>query len=109
MKQAQHSNDTTTRSFWKRSVQVALLTTSCLFSKVYAYSTPATTDPGYELYDIFINKGLEGPVGFVVGAWLLANAGFKIGENPKVAVLSAMGGGLLIKAESVAKALGWMI
>lgn len=74
-----------------------------------AYTTPTTGDPGYEMYDLVINKGLDGPIGFVFGAWLLVNAGGNIGTNPKMAALQAIGGGMLIKAEAVANTLGFLV
>lgn len=77
--------------------------------EVQAYTVPGATDPGYPIYDLVVTKGLEGPIGFAIGAWLLVNAGSTLGENPKVAALKAIGGGAMIKAESVATTLGWVI
>lgn len=74
-----------------------------------AYTVPTATDPGFPIYDLVVTKGLEGPIGFAIGAWLLVNAGSTLGENPKVAALKAIGGGAMIKAESVATTLGWVI
>lgn len=74
-----------------------------------AYETPAATDPGYDFYDLVVEKGLKGPLGFAAGCWLLMNAGTTIGQNPKMAGLQAIGGGMLIKADAVAVTLGWMV
>jgi len=74
-----------------------------------AYTTPATGTPGYELYDLVMNKGLDGPIGFVFGAWLLINAGGSIGSNPKMAALQGIGGGMIIKAEAIANTLGYLV
>lgn len=95
----------------QRVVTLLLLIGVAVVAVVYsqmtgAYTTPATGDPGYDMYDLVINKGLDGPVGFVIGSWLLINAGTTMGSNPKAAALQAIGGGALIKAEEVANTLG---
>jgi|SRR5690554_5108067 len=74
-----------------------------------AYEVPAANDPGYDFYDLVVKKGLEGPIGFSLGVFLLINAGTSIGQNPKMAALQALGGGVLIKAEAVATTLGWIV
>lgn len=89
---------------------IAVAVIYALFPAVAAaYETPAPSDPGYTFYELVIENGLNGPIGFVIGAWLLINAGTSIGSNPKLAALQAVGGGVLIKAEAVANSLGFLV
>lgn len=74
-----------------------------------AYTEPNANAPGYPFYDLVVDKGLKGPIGFAIGVWLLILAGTSIGANPKMAALQGLGGGALIKADSIAESLGWMI
>ena len=74
-----------------------------------AYTVPAASDPGYDFYNLVVKKGLQGPIGFAAGVWLLIDAGTTMGSQPKVGALKALGGGALIKAEDIATTLGYNI
>lgn len=87
---------------------VAVLAT-VLSAAAYGYTPPSDGEVGYDFYDLVVKKGLNGPIGFVIGAWLLIDAGTTIGSNPKIAALKGIGGGALIKAEAIATTLGWMV
>lgn len=77
---------------------------------VDAYNAPATTDPGYTFYDLFFNKGLNGPIGTVIGGWILIMAGSDLNnDRTKSAVLKGLAGGAIIEADSLATSLGWLI
>lgn len=102
--------DKKTKLIWGLCVFVVALIVAFLFPEIStAYETPTATDPGYDFYDLVVEKGLKGPLGFAAGCWLLMNAGTTIGQNPKMAGLQAIGGGMLIKADAVAVTLGWMV
>lgn len=112
--QAKPSDDK--KQFTKKQLSIGMLllllvlgVVFTFFPEAQAYTVPNATDPGFPIYDLVVTKGLEGPIGFAIGAWLLVNAGSSLGENPKVAALKAIGGGAMIKAESVATTLGWVI
>ncbi len=74
-----------------------------------AFTTPASSDPGYELYDLIINKGFQGPLGFIAGVWILAQAGTVIKESTWKGAATAVGGAALIKADTVLPAIGALV
>lgn len=90
-------------------IAMALIVTFFFPELAVAYETPNQGDPGYAFYDLMLDKGLQGPIGFVAALWLLIDAGTTIGTNPKLAVLKALGGGALIQADSIATTLGYIV
>ncbi len=74
-----------------------------------AFTTPASSEPGYEIYDLVINKGFQGPIGFMAGAWILTQAGTVIKESTWKGAATAVGGVALIKADTVLPAIGALI
>jgi len=71
--------------------------------------TGSTSGFAGEVYDIVVNKLLNGPVGFVagVGCLVYGTASLVLGRVVP-AVLSILGGAMLIKAPSIAQTLGML-
>lgn len=46
---------------------IALLLLGIVGSAAHAFSAPAQGDLGYDIYDIVVNQGVKGPLGFVGG------------------------------------------
>lgn len=74
-----------------------------------AFDEPNTGDLAYEIYDIAVNKMLQGPLGFVSGVGLIS-FGIVSGVMGKgslsTSVLSVLGGGALASAEGITTTLG---
>lgn len=85
-------------------VGAALVSESAL-----AFSVPAASAPGYDLYTLVVTNGLQGVPGFVGGAWLIAQAGQMMKESVWKAGLQAAGGAAIIKSDTVLPTLGALI
>src|SRR3546814_2470800 len=48
-------------------VGVPVLLLSLLAASVHAFTAPVAGDLGYDIYDIVVNQGVKGPLGFVGG------------------------------------------
>ena len=87
-------------------VLILVLTITLLTGTVMAY-TGGTTGTAGELYDVVINQLLNGPVGFVAGASaLMFGVACLVMGRITPAILSLVGGALLIKAPDIATSLG---
>ncbi|MEM1660980.1 MAG: hypothetical protein QXR17_07590 [Candidatus Bathyarchaeia archaeon] len=78
-----------------------------LATPVFAFSSPDQNSAFYDVYDIFVKKIVQGPVGTAAGVACMVYGGVqlvmgKLGS----AVLPIIGGGLLVKAEAIANSLG---
>ena len=77
---------------------------------VMAWTAPSGGSFGYDVYDIAINKIAKGPIGFVTGAGLLAGGLFLASRNAWVpAITMVIAAGTLIKLETIATSLGYVV
>lgn len=68
------------------NVGVPLALFALVSGGAHAFTAPAAGDLGYDIYDIVVNKGVKGPMGFVGGV-----AAFLFGERrAAVAALAAI-------------------
>lgn len=92
--------------------KIALLTSLMVMFAVsaMAFTTPASTDFMYDLYDIGVNSILNGPIGFV-GAILafVAAAILAIRQMVLPAAGTILAGVFLLKADSLITGLGALI
>ena len=92
----------------KKLVLLALMV--LVATSAFAFSTPASGDFMYDLYDIGVNDILNGPIGFV-GAILafVAAAILAIRQMVLPAAGTILAGVFLLKASSLITGLGAMI
>jgi len=91
----------------KRILPVLILALVVLLTGTAMAYTGDTTGTAGELYDVVINQLLNGPVGFVAGASaLIFGVASLVMGRITPAVLSLVGGALLIKAPDIATSLG---
>ncbi len=50
----------------RRITAIAGLLVAAIGSKAFAFTAPASGDLGYEFYDIVVEQGIQGPIGFGV-------------------------------------------
>jgi hypothetical protein len=74
-----------------------------------AATVPTTGDPGYELYDLFVNDLAQGPLGFVGAMALLIWGGSMIKDSYWKAGAAAVGGGVILKADALTQSFGAMV
>ena len=91
----------------KRILPVLILALAVLLTGTAIAYTGDTTGTAGELYDVVVNQLLNGPVGFVggVAALIFGTACLVMGRITP-AILSLVGGAILIKAPDIATSLG---
>lgn len=96
-----------------KKVLVTVLTVMSLVLLVgvaMAFMSPAvTTDPGYDLWNLIVNKFIKGPLGTAAGVVMLTAGavGAAMGKLSG-AVWPLVGGGVLVTAPSLAVSLGML-
>lgn len=76
-------------------------------SNAMAITAPTTGGFLYDVYDIGVNKILKGAPGFVIGCGAIGWGGSLLFKSQVVpAVMSILGGGVMLKADSVVTTLG---
>ena len=79
----------------------------------FAWTVPSTGTFAYDVYDIAVNKILNGPIGFVVGMGTMAAGGAAIVDRNRggwgVGLPMLLFGGALIKLDSIVTTLGMYI
>jgi len=95
----------------KKSMVVSALCMMVVLAaaSAFALTTPANGAFGYDAYDLFVNKGLQGPFGFVIAAALVAFGAYEFRKNPGVGIASLISSGVLVKADSIVSTLGMII
>ena len=69
-----------------------------------------STTLGFTVYDIIVTKMLKGPIGVAAGVAFIALGAIQAVRNNLIgAVPAVLAGGILIKADSVVRALGAII
>jgi len=75
-----------------------------------AWTTPTSGSFAYDVYDIGINQIAKGPIGFVVGAGLLAGGVLLASRSAWVpAITMIIASGVLFKLDSIAASLGYIV
>lgn len=74
-----------------------------------AFTAPAVGDFGYDIYDIVVNRILNGPIGFIGGVALIVFGATKIMTNWMMTILCIIAGTILIRADDLVVTLGALI
>jgi len=78
-------------------------------ASVFAFTEPASGSFAYDVYDIGINKILEGPIGFVAGAGAMVYGATRLFTGAVFpAVISILGGAVFLKAPDLIETLGML-
>jgi len=81
-----------------------------LTSLSFGFSAPDQGSFIYDAYDVLVNKMIKGPIGTAAGIGLIVLGVYNMIMNRWAAtVTSFVGGGVLIKADSIAQTLGMTI
>lgn len=85
---------------------VAVMTVSSAF----AVTAPTTGSFAYDVYDLAVNKILNGPIGFVGGLAAVVLGGMMAVRNMILpAVGTILGGGMVIASDTIIQSMGAMI
>ena len=72
-----------------------------------AITAPATGSFAYDVYDIAVNDMVKGPIGYIGGLGAMVWGAFSaIQQKLGMAACSILGGGALVKADTITQSLG---
>ena len=75
----------------------------------HAFSAPAAGDLGYDIYDIVVNQGVKGPLGFVGGVAAFLFGVSRLFSNIMIGIPTIVAAVCLIKADSILQSFGMTI
>ena len=75
----------------------------------HAFSAPAAGDLGYDIYDIVVNQGVKGPLGFVGGVAAFLFGVSRLFSNIMIGIPTLVAAVCLIKADSILQTFGMVI
>jgi len=75
----------------------------------HAFQAPAVGDLGYDIYDIVVNKGVKGPLGFVGGVAAFLFGVSRLFSNIMIGIPTIVAAVCLIKADSILQTFGMTI
>jgi len=75
----------------------------------HAFQAPAAGDLGYDIYDIVVNKGVKGPLGFVGGVAAFLFGVSRLFSNIMIGIPTIVAAVCLIKADSILQTFGMVI
>lgn len=94
-------------SFANVGVPAALLV--LVAGSVHAFTAPAAGDLGYDIYDIVVNQGVKGPLGFVAGVAAFLFGVSRLFSNIMIGIPTIVAAVCLIKADSILQTFGMVI
>ena len=94
-------------------LMLALMTVAMVFgfsSMASAITAPVAGSFAYDVYDIGVNKILQGPIGFVGGVMaIVIGAIAAIRAQIMLAIPAILGGAVILKADAITTSLGMTI
>ncbi len=75
----------------------------------HAFQAPAAGDLGYDIYDIVVNQGVKGPLGFVGGVAAFLFGVSRLFSNIMIGIPTIVAAVCLIKADSILQSFGMVI
>lgn len=75
----------------------------------HAFAAPAQGDLGYDIYDIVVNRGVKGPLGFVGGVAAFLFGVSRLFSNIMIGIPTIVAAVCLIKADSILQTFGMLI
>ena len=85
---------------------LAVLTSASI---VHAFTAPVVGDLGYDIYDIVVNQGVKGPLGFVGGVAAFLFGVSRLFSNIMIGIPTIVAAVCLIKADSILQTFGMVI
>lgn len=106
----------TQRDWTKVAMAIGVVATAAILPEIaHAIAIPvagvggAPNPLGYEIYDVAVNKMLNGPVGFVAGVGIIGFGAMQIMKAWPLALLGVLGGSAMLKADDIVTTLGALI
>lgn len=90
-------------------VGIPALLLSLLAVSAHAFTAPVAGDLGYDIYDIVVNQGVKGPLGFVGGVAAFLFGVSRLFSNIMIGIPTIVAAVCLIKADSILQTFGMVI
>ena len=94
-------------SFANAGVPLAMF--AAMSGGAHAFTAPAAGDLGYDIYDIVVNQGVKGPLGFVGGVAAFLFGVSRLFSNIMIGIPTIVAAVCLIKADSILQTFGMVI
>ena len=75
----------------------------------FAFTAPTVGDLGYDIYNIVVNQGVKGPMGFVAGVAAFLFGVSRLFSNIMVGIPTIVAAVCLIKADTILQTFGMVI
>lgn len=75
----------------------------------HAFTAPAQGDLGYDIYNIVVNKGVKGPMGFVGGVAAFLFGVSRLFSNVMIGIPTIVAAVCLIKSDTILQTFGMVI
>lgn len=76
---------------------------------VHAFTAPAAGDLGYDIYDIVVNRGVKGPLGFVGGVAAFLFGVSRLFSNVMIGIPTIVAAVCLIRSDTILQTFGMVI
>jgi len=91
------------------NVGIPLAAFALVSGGAHAFTAPTTGDLGYDIYDIVVNKGVKGPLGFVGGVAAFLFGVSRLFSNVMVGIPTIVAAVCLIKSDTILQTFGMVI
>lgn len=94
----------------KKKAALAVVASGFMASSAMAFTPPAAGSLGFDLYDIVVNQGILGPVGFMAAVIMLViGAGSLVRGAVLPGIFGIIGAAAVFSADQVVTTLGFVI
>jgi hypothetical protein len=91
------------------NIGVPMVLFATMSGAAHAFTTPATGDLGYDIYNIVVNKGVKGPLGFVAGVAAFLFGVSRLFSNVMIGIPTIVAAVCLIKADTILQTFGMVV
>lgn len=96
-------------SFASADAVGTFLVALALASAAHAFQAPTAGDLGYDIYDIVVNQGVKGPLGFVGGVAAFLFGVSRLFSNIMIGIPTIVAAVCLIRADSILQTFGMIV
>jgi hypothetical protein len=91
------------------NIGVPLAVLALMSTSAHAFTAPAVGDLGYDIYNIVVNKGVKGPMGFVGGVAAFLFGVSRLFSNVMIGIPTIVAAVCLIKSDTILQTFGMVI
>ncbi|RSU54904.1 hypothetical protein [Sphingobium yanoikuyae] len=96
-------------SFASADASCTFVVALALASAAHAFQAPTAGDLGYDIYDIVVNQGVKGPLGFVGGVAAFLFGVSRLFSNIMIGIPTIVAAVCLIRADSILQTFGMIV